>query len=706
MSSKEYQVCSCLHILLGSLLLLTLACRERRDEGSLAAAAISTIASGETAEPIVPKKLALVVAIAEYAPSSGWQKTGADRDVELIRGALARHGFDPAGIHVIRDSDATKERILGDIRHLLIDQAGPGDVVVLHYSGHGHQITDDNRDEIDGYDEVWVPYDAPKRPSAEYKGARHIRDDTLNVLVQELRRKVEPDGNVVVIIDACYSGSAARGYAPVRGSNIPIGEPAAGSRTDSVGGGGFDLAGQSTRGGAVGDESLLSPYVVFSASRHDELSREAEDDEGQWVGSLSLATSKALSRAGRETSYRALFHAVKREMAVLVPGQTPQAEGAVDVLIFSGRGVSQNPYFEVQSVLPGDTLVRLQGGSLVGLLPATEVEFHPVGTREPSEATRLAHGPVVRSRALNADVRVKAGGKDLGQSWAFVTRYSFGDLRIRVSVDDSLDPELRRDIVQALLKRPVVDTASSGAEVAVRQSPERAGEQTGLVVETTKTGTPIAALELGDARVAEIVALSVQDYARNRYLRRLEMSAPGLDVRFELIPVTLECTFDDFYQEESCTVTDTLKAQKHLTIGNQWLFNFGDGFLVRISNKGQRPAYVSILDLMPDGRIGLLWPLPWMTGQDNLLEPGRQFLIDVPYQVGEPAGTEVLKLIATQEPVNFSLMVTRGGLEGVRAPLGPLEALFDDVYRGTRSNPVVPRGDVSTFSLPLKVVPR
>ena len=72
----------------------------------------------------------------------------------------------------------------------LIDRAGPGDVVVFHYSGHGHQVTDDEPDEeIDGYDEVLVPYGAPdhsQSPEAvqvAYDGGLHIRDDTLGVLL-------------------------------------------------------------------------------------------------------------------------------------------------------------------------------------------------------------------------------------------------------------------------------------------------------------------------------------------------------------------------------------------------------------------------------------------------------------------------------------------------------------------------------------------
>ena len=54
-----------------------------------------------------------------------------------------------------------------------------GEVIVVHFSGHGQQIADDNHDEADRLDETVVPYDAPSRWTTGYTGERHIRDDEL-----------------------------------------------------------------------------------------------------------------------------------------------------------------------------------------------------------------------------------------------------------------------------------------------------------------------------------------------------------------------------------------------------------------------------------------------------------------------------------------------------------------------------------------------
>src|SRR5262249_49864482 len=155
---------------------------------------------------------------------------------------------------------------------------------------HGQQITDDDGDEIDGYDEALVPYDAPMVPRDAppgYKGERHLRDDEINRVLGELRRKVGPTGNVVLFVDSCFSGTIARGAetGTARGGP-PFGAPRSAGTSARKGGSGFYEN--------AGADPALAPLVVFSAARNDERSFEAYTADGLSVGSLSLALSAAL----------------------------------------------------------------------------------------------------------------------------------------------------------------------------------------------------------------------------------------------------------------------------------------------------------------------------------------------------------------------------------------------------------------------------
>ena len=326
-----------------------------------------------------PSKRALIIAIGDYPAESGYSDLSSAADVPLVRGALNYQGFAEADIRVLADADATHDGITRAIREHLIDAAEPGDVLFLHYSGHGHRITDDDGGELDGYDEVLVPWDARTAPDPA-EGDHHLRDDELGALVMELRRAAGPEGNVIVSLDACNSGSATRGLA-VRGLADPIGPPGEHSGGSDEGSGLDEGSGAATRGAT--DEGL-APYIVFSAARHDQAAREVRDENGNSVGSLSFALSGALTAIGPGTTYRGLFDRIKSRLATLVPMQTPQMEGDADTEVFSGRVIAQSPYFEVRSTR-GNTAVVLSGGTLLGLLPPSLPTYVRHGARKELE---------------------------------------------------------------------------------------------------------------------------------------------------------------------------------------------------------------------------------------------------------------------------------------------------------------------------------
>ncbi|MDX1418662.1 MAG: caspase family protein, partial [Rubricoccaceae bacterium] len=161
-----------------------------------------------------PARRALVVAVADYPQPlipgrrAYSRLAGPRNDADsLVAPALRRQGFE---VETLYDDEATREGMLAALDRLAAS-ARPGDLVFIHYSGHGHQVTDASGDEPDGYDEVLVPYGAPLDPEGDYAGEQHLTDDELGAVVADLRRRVYPGGEVVVTFDACHSGSATRG---------------------------------------------------------------------------------------------------------------------------------------------------------------------------------------------------------------------------------------------------------------------------------------------------------------------------------------------------------------------------------------------------------------------------------------------------------------------------------------------------------------
>ena len=161
---------------------------------------------------------ALVIGIGPYPESSGWAPIHGDRDVPTVVSMLQQKDFKRSDIITLVNEQATAEAIRNAFATLL-QQSQKRDFVYIHFSGHGQRITDTNGDETSGYDEAWVPYDAPLSYKAAegfifkrggYSGQNHLIDDELNEFLYNLRQKVGDEGKIIVVADACHSGGATR----------------------------------------------------------------------------------------------------------------------------------------------------------------------------------------------------------------------------------------------------------------------------------------------------------------------------------------------------------------------------------------------------------------------------------------------------------------------------------------------------------------
>ena len=371
------------------------------------------------------EKRALIVAIGFYPENSGWNKLSSANDARLIRTILQLQGFEDKNIMILADEKATKSNILKSLENL-IAQSNKSDVVVFHFSGHGQQITDINGDELDGYDEAIIPYDAKKTVSAQYKGDKHLLDDELNGFLYRMREKVGAKGDVIFFLDACHSGTATRGAvgeAIYRGTDVPFELVKTDSNKNGDEAGKFDEQQNfATRGNAD-----LSPFVIISASGQQELNQEVKDENNTGYGSLTFALGKVLANTHEKLIYTSLFDLLQVEMWSCFAGkhqQTPQLEGQTDRILFAGNPVIVPIHYRVISVVNTGKVI-VDAGELHGLTLGSEMSFYPINTVNPGNAGLLAKGIVKRVGLAESDVSFEKeiDKEKLKEAWGFVTKY-------------------------------------------------------------------------------------------------------------------------------------------------------------------------------------------------------------------------------------------------------------------------------------------
>jgi hypothetical protein len=134
---------------------------------------------------------------------------GCVNDVVNMTGVLTQvYGFAKSDIVTLTDFAATKKAIQTAIR-ALVTGARKGDVLYLHYSGHGANVPDKNGDEADGRDEILCPTDL------DWKSP--ITDDWLRATFNRLKAGV----SLTVVMDCCHSGTNTRALLPPDAPSIP-----------------------------------------------------------------------------------------------------------------------------------------------------------------------------------------------------------------------------------------------------------------------------------------------------------------------------------------------------------------------------------------------------------------------------------------------------------------------------------------------------
>ena len=243
-------------------------------------------------------KRALVIGLGEQQDKT-WNKINGDKDVPFVQVMLKNAGF--KSVTTLVNQQATKVGIVGAFKRMTAS-CKQGDVVYIHYSGHGQQMTDIHNDEKDGLDECWIPYDACRKASATYHGEKHLTDDELNVYLNAIRKKIGAKGKLLVVIDACHSGDGTRGEDDeiVRGVEDTL-------AVDSQNARGLYETFEAIKSFFVGDKGkenvintkakpLAERWITISACRSDQVNVEMKSPA---VGKLTYALWKELKNSDK-----------------------------------------------------------------------------------------------------------------------------------------------------------------------------------------------------------------------------------------------------------------------------------------------------------------------------------------------------------------------------------------------------------------------
>jgi Caspase domain len=278
--------------------------------------------------------------------------------------------------------------------------AKPGDLVYIHYSGHGGRVKTIFAElKGDGqFDEGLVPMDVGDR-------GHYLRDVEMTTL---LKRMTDKGLVVTVIFDSCHAGGATRGDGDIRGSRD--GRPDMEDRTtDSTVADRAELLENWRMATQNSDQKGWLPnqrdYVFLGACRPTEFAYEASFASSQERnGALTYWMIDTLNSYPTGLTYQALYDRVKGQIQSKLPNQLPMLLGEGDRLVFGSELKPVQYSLTVVSVSPGE--VTLDSGLAQGLNKGSRFALYPVGSDFADKQKCLAVVEVTELQASTATAKI------------------------------------------------------------------------------------------------------------------------------------------------------------------------------------------------------------------------------------------------------------------------------------------------------------
>jgi metacaspase-1 len=629
-----------------------------------------------TTNSLSQNKLALIVAIGEYPVKSKIKPIASVSDIKYIKAALSRNGFEQKNIDTLINSNATKKAILNALTQLS-EKAKKDDIVVVHLSCHGQQIRDQKtielgKDEDDGYDEAFIPYDAmPKYNPTGYKGENHLRDDDLYPLLLNIRKKLGSNGSLLVLLDACHSGTGTRdeSFAVTRGEPIPFLDPE--NPLDSV----VNLSAAETKQGFFETQAdSLSNMVVISASSPHQVNKQVIINSEE-LGSLSYSFYKALTEMTADNTYELLFEKIRTTIQAFIPEQIPMMEGLGQQVIFNGKYRSRDDklFLKVgykENMGTEDSVFSIEKGLLDNIVNGTKCKIYKTGTNE--VYTNAIIKRVDNFRSFGAAEK-KLNKAELYEIKMDEENYGNLEAAVKLSfIETDAASKLLENQVKQFMKPYSFLKISDKADFQLEVKKDGKGK---LAVLTNRNNKPIWSTSLPGKD-------SLSEEQKKQFIA---------DIKKELRIKYLR-TMPDGGELAQYVLAEIVPAKEYNKAAGIELA-VGDGYALHIRNNSSQNLYYTVLDIYPDNNVEILYPYKSKEPADYIVEKKNTVIRKLAVSKGTPAGVEFLKIIVSKEPMDlrsvFEKKITRDNMQS-------FQTVLDDLFN-EKQGKAATRGDISNI---------
>ena len=654
----------------------------------------------------VAGKHGLLIGISDYRPSGLADLEGTQNDLLVMETILRDPRYGMAdNLTVLRNTEATHTGIKKAFADLA-DQVASGDLVYIHYSGHGSYTENLNNDGGRGeqYDQTWISWGS-RSTKVEGIDRYDILDDELNEWLGLIISKIGPKGQLILVSDSCHSASV------YRSSNPPV--TRAGRADD--------------RRHPLGEKPFtfndLQDGIMIGAARDKETAAEFTAPDGNRYGLFTWHWARAMKQAVPGDSWKNLFLPVQQKVNIQRPSQLPQLTGeGIAQPVFNGDFATAPIMVSVSDVSQDGRRTEIDAGLLAGVTKGSVFRFYDPQNTNPEGLPSLIITQVKPFKSFGNISGTLSTGDKLQE-----IHHAINSLATLVHVTGDFPDKNDRELIDFLCNRlrtgyfPGYSLAEEQAQASmilyiVRPDVAGTGQKqwitgtplpqslpdqkpqiwvltdteklwhNGLIIPADDLELAAAVLKTGLATINKVreIRLMAEEYPSPLTLETLVWD-PVAQCEIGRECETLPITIDDQTKSQSFQLrrSYSIAEMNSLQVELNTLLTF------RLQNPTEAGYYAYLLHLDPaTGRISTMYPHPELeTGcmdresalrnRDKcMVTPGETRTSRRGYHVDKPV-ENIFKLISTQEPIDINMLSQTGLQRGkTRRQRKALEALL------------------------------